>query len=71
MLSLASLIQLGQLPAMFDSMGMILPIWFEQLMQQQVDLLNSILVPFGVPAMAPVDFGVDYDPAALPNGSLF
>ncbi|MBD8506865.1 hypothetical protein HT102_10230 [Hoyosella sp. G463] len=56
--------------AMLDMMGMILPIWLEQFSQQQIDLINSLLVPYGAEAMPDADFGLDYDLESLPSASI-
>ncbi|GGC54549.1 hypothetical protein IEU95_09330 [Hoyosella rhizosphaerae] len=56
--------------AMLDTMGMILPIWLEFFFQEQVDLINSLTVPYGSAPIADVDFGLDYDLDNLESASI-
>jgi hypothetical protein len=63
--SILSLGQVVEIPQMLGAIGYVLPIWFEQFTQQQVDLINGVLMPFGAAPLAPVDFGVDLPPGPL------
>lgn len=62
--------EFAMITQMMDMMGFVLPIWLEQFSQQQVDLINFLLVPYGMPPLPPVDFGLDYDLSEIPSASI-
>lgn len=62
--------ELAMITPMLDMMGFVLPIWLELFTQQQVDLINSLLVPYGMEAIPAVDFGLDYDINELESASI-